>query len=135
MSVVKWNAMTYSDAQQFNNVPAKASTSYERVIDNNPNAPRDWRDGEYVQRENIPSMIIGQEGFGRMTTKHIPRHKIKTVLDILIKREERRIERNTGHVRTVALYEVTPNRFPCDSPARKGSVRFLPNSKALLQQY
>ena len=92
MTIRRFNQMSFTDAQQFHNVPAKVSFDAETYVDPNPFGERDWRHGVRIETERIPSMVIGQEGFGRQS-KHIPRHKIRTVLDILIKREERRISR------------------------------------------
>ena len=100
--IVKWHAMTFQDAQQFNNVPAQASSGYDVVPDDNPNAVRDWKQGDYVQRENIPSMIIGQEGFGR--SRRVPKLG-KNVLDRIIDREDRQAMRlkNSSLVRSTSI--------------------------------
>jgi hypothetical protein len=116
MSYIKWNAMSFSDAQQFRNVPAVPSMGYERVPDSNPSAPFDWRLGVRVERENIPSMIIGQDGWGR-SRKHMP--KGKTVLDILIAREERYLASLPTKPVTTIIHVTIPNRYPSDSPKWK----------------
>ena len=106
--IVKLHAMTFQDAQQFNNVPARASNAYEIVADGNPNTPRDWRFGDYVQRENIPSMIIGQEGFGR--SRKVPKQG-KDILDRIIAREERQMRRARDSViiRTTSIPVKIPD--------------------------
>ncbi len=108
----KWDQMSFQDAQQFNNVPAKPSTSYERVPDSNPTAPHDWRDGDRVEREQIPSMVIGATGFNRCS-KRAP--KYTSVLDILIRREERALNRIT-ETRVVKTHITITSLLPTDSP-------------------
>ena len=113
----KWDQMSFQDAQQFNNVPAKPSTSYERVPDANPTVPHDWRDGDRVERERIPSIVIGATGFNRCS-KRPP--KYTSVLDILIRREERALNRKP--MRVVSMHITVTNLYPADSPHQRFGV-------------
>jgi hypothetical protein len=110
MDSYKWEAVTPADAKVFHSVPMKPGNSCIRVADKNPTSEHDWRDGVKVKRERIPSMIIGQEGYGRCR-KHKP--KGKDVLDILIEREERgsRIPEVV-----VASHVTVTNCRPMDAP-------------------
>ena len=117
MDSYKWEAVTPADAKLFHSVPMMPGNGAVREPDKNPVVDHDWRNGIKVKRENIPSIIIGQEGYGRCR-KHKP--KGKDVLDILIEREEQ--ESRIPEV-VVASHVTVTNCRPMDAPKIRKSKK------------
>ena len=117
MNSYKWEAVTAHDATLFHSVPMSPGDGPIREPDINPVVDHDWRNGIRVKRENIPSMINGQEGYGRCR-KYRPRGK--NVLDILIEREEQQLKVKDV---TVAAHETIGNCKPMDAPKIRKSKK------------
>ena len=117
MDSYKWDSVTPHDATLFHSVPMAPGNGPVREPDKNPVVDHDWRNGIKVKREMIPSIVIGQEGYGRCRKY---KRKGKDVLDIIIQREE---QANSVKDVTVSSHVTVGNCKPMDAPKIRKSKR------------